>query len=200
MKRLFLSVALSGALLTMYSCNTKTSNESETETTDAMDMTEEDNMATGMEDEENVAVANLSPASGSNVTATATFTEENGAVTFELTAEHLTPGEHAVHLHENADCSAEDASSAGGHWNPANVEHGKRGNMPFHRGDVINLEVGEDSTGTVTLTVNNWTVGGPDSTNVVGHSVIIHADPDDFTSQPSGAAGSRVACGPIEMQ
>lgn len=199
MKRLFLSVVLSGALLTFYSCDTKKStNETGTGMTDTTQAADE--TATPVETP-TMAQATLSPASGSNVTGTATFTEENGSITFEITAENLTPGEHAVHLHEKGDCSAEDASSAGGHWNPAGEDHGKRGTESFHRGDfVANMEVGEDGTGTLSMTVEDWTIGGPDSTNIVGKGVIIHAGADDFTSQPSGAAGGRVACGAIEMQ
>lgn len=152
------------------------------------------------ENEERSAKATMEAASGSEVTGEATFTDEgNGKVRFELTAENLTPGEHAVHLHENGDCSAEDASSAGGHWNPTMKPHGKRGDgTSYHKGDIGNMSVGQDGKGTMTLSVDGWSIGGADSTNVVGKSVIIHAKPDDFTSQPSGDAGARVSCGVIK--
>lgn len=152
------------------------------------------------QDEERSAQATMEARSGSNVTGEATFTDEgNGKVRFELTAENLTPGEHAVHLHENGDCSAEDGSSAGGHWNPTMKPHGKRGDgTSYHKGDIGNMNVGNDGKGTMKMTVDGWSIGGPDSTNIVGKSVIIHEKADDFTSQPSGNAGSRVSCGVIK--
>lgn len=145
------------------------------------------------------ARAEMSPASGSNVTGEATFTDlGDGDVTFKLTVENATAGSHAVHLHEKGDCSAPDASSAGGHWNPAGVEHGKRPvDQQYHAGDIDNLEVGEDGKGELTMTITGWSIGGPDSTNILNKAVIIHAQADDFESQPSGAAGKRVACGVI---
>ena len=146
------------------------------------------------------AKATMEAASGSQVTGEANFTQEgDGKVRFELTAENLSPGDHAVHLHEKGDCSAEDASSAGGHWNPTMKPHGKRGDgTSFHKGDIANMTVGNDGKGTLTLTIDGWSIGGPDSTNVVGKSVIIHEKADDFTSQPSGNAGSRLSCGVIK--
>jgi Cu-Zn family superoxide dismutase len=69
---------------------------------------------------------------------------------------------------------------------------------PFHIGDIGNLVVGADGTGSIERTTKLWTVGGEASSkNVVGHAIIIHAGPDDFSSQPSGAAGPRVGCGEI---
>jgi len=156
---------------------------------------------TGAEEQQDeiTAKAVMEPASGSQVTGEATFTEENGTIVFELNAENLTPGEHAVHLHEKGDCSAEDASSAGGHWNPTMKPHGKRGDgTSFHKGDIANISVGDDGKGTLKLSIDDWSIGGADSTNVIGKSVIIHADPDDFTSQPAGNAGARVSCGVIK--
>lgn len=152
------------------------------------------------QNDERTAQATMEAKSGSNVTGEAKFTDEgNGKVRFELTVNNLTPGEHAVHLHENGDCSAEDASSAGGHWNPTMKPHGKRGDgTSYHKGDVGNMTVGNDGKGTMNLSVDGWSIGGPDSTNVVGKSVIIHEKADDFTSQPSGNAGGRVSCGVIK--
>jgi Cu-Zn family superoxide dismutase len=174
--------------LMLSGCNTGTKQADET----TQDQEEQKNAT---------AKAAMEPASGSNVKGEATFTEENGKVQFELRVENLSPGEHAVHLHEKGDCSAEDASSAGGHWNPTMKPHGKRGDgTSYHKGDIGNMKVGDDGKGTYTLSVEGWTIGGADSTNVVGKSVIIHDKPDDFTSQPSGNAGSRVSCGVIEAE
>src|SRR5512147_449485 len=78
------------------------------------------------------AVAVLEPRSGSKVTGTATFTEHEGKVMMKVVVSGLTPGDHAIHLHEVGDCSAPDAMSAGGHWNPTSEKHGKWGHAPFH--------------------------------------------------------------------
>lgn len=145
------------------------------------------------------AKATLEATSGSKVTGEVNFAKENGNVRLELNADNLTPGEHAVHLHEKGDCSAEDASSAGGHWNPAMKPHGKRGGGgSYHKGDIGNMTVGNDGKGTLSLSIEGWSIGGADSTNIIGKSVIIHEKADDFTSQPAGNAGARISCGVIK--
>jgi len=146
------------------------------------------------------AEAILSPASGSNVNGKVTFTQIGDSVQIVLDATGLTPGKHAFHLHEKGDCSAPDATSAGGHWNPTNMPHGKRGQGQFHKGDIDNIVAMADSTSHFEMKVSGWTIGGSDTTNILGKGVILHAGADDFTSQPSGAAGARVACGVIEKK
>src|SRR5690554_2320948 len=145
------------------------------------------------------AIAEISGASGSEVTGTATFTQnENGDVTMAIRVENLSPGEHAIHLHENGDCSAPDATSAGSHWNPTDDPHGKRGDNGFHAGDIDNLVAGEDGVATLEMEFDDWSIGGSEESNILNKAVIIHADPDDFESQPAGAAGGRIACGVIQ--
>jgi superoxide dismutase, Cu-Zn family len=146
----------------------------------------------------NMAKAEIQSASGSNVTGEATFEETNSGVKMTLTLSGATPGTHAVHLHQSGDCSAPDATSAGGHWNPLNKQHGNRAaGGEFHAGDIGNLEVGEDGTGTLEITAPDWSIGGDMTTDIIGKAVIVHAGADDFVSQPSGNAGARVACGAI---
>lgn len=144
------------------------------------------------------ATAKLESRSGSNAKGTAFFTEKDGGVTLVLEVTGLTPGEHAFHLHEKGDCSAPDGTSAGGHWNPTQENHGKWGTHPFHRGDVANLVA--DATGKATLTFSTplWSIGGDPSRDVVGKSLIVHAKADDFKTQPTGDAGGRVACGVVK--
>lgn len=157
-----------------------------------LDMTDRDTT-------EQIATATISGASGSNVTGTATFTQrDEGEVHLMLRVENVPAGEHAVHLHEKGDCSAADATSAGAHWNPTNEEHGRRGEGSFHSGDIENMTVGDDGIGTVDMNVEGWSIGGGDGSDILNKAIIIHADPDDFTSQPSGAAGARIACGVIQ--
>jgi Cu-Zn family superoxide dismutase len=180
------------SFLVLSACNTGNKQGDEGQTEDAAQEEQQADEAT--------AKATMEAASGSNVTGEANFSDEgNGKVRFDLKVENLTPGEHAVHIHEKGDCSAEDASSAGGHWNPTMKPHGKRGDgSSFHKGDIGNMTVGNDGKGTLDLTIDGWSIGGADSTNVVGKSVIIHEKADDFTSQPSGNAGGRQSCGVIK--
>lgn len=135
--------------------------------------------------------------SGSATKGKAHFVVEDGKVTMEIEMEGLTPGEHAIHLHDKGDCSAPDAMSAGGHWNPTGEDHGKWGHDPYHHGDIGNLVAGEDGKAELRFTTSIWTIGGGGKSDIVGRSVIVHAQPDDFKTQPTGNAGGRVACGVI---
>lgn len=142
----------------------------------------------------------LKAKSGSELTGIAIFIQDSFGVSLQLNIENTPPGEHAVHLHEVGDCSADDASSAGGHWNPTIEDHGKWGEAPHHLGDIGNISVGEDGIGNLTLTTDRWTIGGGGETDIYGKALIVHADPDDFTSQPTGAAGGRIGCAVIELK
>jgi len=143
------------------------------------------------------ATAMLESRSGSSVTGKVTFTQKDGKVVMKVVAKGLTPGTHAIHLHDKGDCAAADAASAGGHWNPTSEDHGKWGHAPFHHGDIGNLVA--DAKGKAEMTVESelWTLGDGKPSDVVGHAVIVHAKEDDFTTQPTGNAGGRVACGVI---
>lgn len=135
------------------------------------------------------------------MSAAATFTTmEDNKVNFRLDVENFPPGDLAVHIHENGDCGAADYSSAGGHWNPSGENHGKRGVPPFHNGDIANITVGDDGRGTLNMVVEGWSIGGDEQeSNILNRAIIVHSGPDDFTSQPSGNAGSRIACGVIQL-
>lgn len=145
------------------------------------------------------AVADLQPTEGSSVSGTVTFEENNGQVHVSATVTGLEPGKHGFHIHENGDCSAPDATSAGGHFNPEGVDHGAPDADVHHVGDLGNLEA--DAEGNAEYH-SNWDFldlgDGPNS--IVGKAVIVHAGEDDLTSQPTGAAGARLACGVIERQ
>lgn len=139
--------------------------------------------------------------SGSNLSGNAVFTEENGQVTMTAIIDGLSEGMHAIHLHESADCSADDGSTAGGHWNPTAEKHGEWGDAAgYHRGDIGNFKVDANGNGTITKTTDQWCIGCDDQNkNIVGKAVVVHDGVDDFTSQPAGDAGSRVGCGSIRM-
>ena len=140
----------------------------------------------------------FSSKSESTVSGTANFVGKNGTVTMVANLSGLTPGEHAIHIHEKADCSAADGSSAGGHWNPTFKKHGKWGSAEHHKGDIGNFIADANGNATVKFSTNEWCIGCEDETkNIVGKGLIVHKGTDDFTSQPAGNAGARVACSAI---
>ena len=140
----------------------------------------------------------LESKSDSKVLGTANFTEKNGIVTFTANMSGLSPGIHAIHLHEKSDCSAADGSSAGGHWNPTFKKHGKWGDTEFHKGDIGNFIADANGNGKINFSTSEWCIGCEDETkNIVGKSIIVHKGSDDFLSQPAGNAGARQACSAI---
>ena len=133
--------------------------------------------------------------SGTDVQGTADFTQTGKNVQMDLMVYKLTPGKHAVHIHEKGDCSATDASSAGGHWNPSGHDHGKWESDKFHMGDIGNITADAEGKSRFVFDTDKWCLGCKDeSKNILGKSLIIHAKVDDFHTQPTGNAGGRVAC------
>lgn len=106
-------------------------------------------------------------------------------------------GPHGFHVHETGSCEPPGFESAGGHFNPAGAPHACPPTTPRHAGDLGNVEIGEDGTGHLELTTDQLTLEGEDS--VVGKAVLVHGHVDDCSSQPSGDAGPRLACGVVEM-
>jgi len=138
----------------------------------------------------------MEPKSDSNVSGDVAFTEENGTVVMKAHLTGLTEGEHAIHIHEKADCSSADGTSTGGHWNPTFQPHGKWGAQEgYHKGDIGNFVADAEGNATVDFATKEWCIGCDDETkDIMGKAVIVHQGVDDFTSQPSGAAGARVSC------
>ncbi|KZE37789.1 superoxide dismutase [Bhargavaea cecembensis] len=126
---------------------------------------------------------------------------DEGSVHVELAVENLPAGTHAFHVHEKGSCEAPDFESAGGHYNPGGTEHGKDSENGPHAGDFDNIEVGEDGTAKVEFDTDQISLQ-EDADNTLfteeGTSLVIHAGADDYTSQPSGDAGERIACGVIQ--
>lgn len=147
------------------------------------------------------AVATIQPteASGSSVTGEAVFTQIGDRIMLTVNIQDASPGLHGVHIHATGDCSAPDGTSAGGHWNPTGEDHGRWGVDPFHLGDLGNMPVGSDGTGYIERTTDLWEIDTGSNIDVIGKAIIVHAGEDDFTSQPSGAAGARIGCGEIEL-
>jgi Cu-Zn family superoxide dismutase len=143
------------------------------------------------------AIADLAPASGSQVSGTATFMRiASGGVHMEAKVSGLTPGEHGIHVHEVGDCSAPDATSAKGHFNPTGKFHGAPGGE-HHAGDMPNLMADADGKASYSADLPDLAIGSGDG-NILGRGVIIHAAADDYKSQPAGNSGKRVACGVIK--
>ena len=137
--------------------------------------------------------------SESTATGKAVFSEKDGIVSFNATLTGLTPGSHAIHIHEKSDCSAPDGTSAGGHWNPTAQPHGKWGSPEgYHKGDIGNFIADDSGNGFISMQTDEWCIGcGDPNKDILGKSIIVHQGTDDFTTQPTGAAGARVSCGGI---
>jgi Cu-Zn family superoxide dismutase len=143
------------------------------------------------------ATATLAPTAGNTATGTVTFTQKADKVAVTAKVSGLTPGGHGFHIHEKGDCGAPDGMSAGGHFNPGGKPHGDPSAADHHAGDLPMLHA--DATGNATLEaeIGFITVGGG-PTDIVGRSVIVHKDADDYKTQPTGNSGARVACGIIK--
>jgi Cu-Zn family superoxide dismutase len=204
MKKIFIGVLTLSLMIGVTSCKDKEANDQEDvyESTemnseegydeDSMDMDE-------LEMETESVVIAMGSKSGSNVSGTITLTQNGTMVNMVADFNGFTPGTHAIHIHQNGDCSSDDGKSAGGHWNPTEEMHGKWGNDMHHSGDIGNLEADEDGNASLTFETDKWCLNCDDENkNVIGKSFIVHASADDFESQPSGAAGAREACGVIE--
>lgn len=178
---------LSLILITSYNC--KEAKKEASEAMDEMEVIKEEVMVEAI-------AFKMEPKSDSNVAGEVSFTEENGKVVMKATFSGLTPGEHAIHIHDKADCSSADGTSTGGHWNPTAEPHGKWGvEAGYHRGDIGNFTADAEGNATLEFTTDLWCIGCDDDTkNIVGKAVIVHQGVDDFTSQPSGAAGARISC------
>ncbi len=144
------------------------------------------------------AKAVLAPTEGNEVQGEVTFEQTDGEVVVRARVTGLKPGKHGFHIHEVGDCSAPDASSAGAHFNPHGTDHGAPGMPPHHIGDLGNLEANEAGIAEYEATLEFLSLKDGDPNLIVGRSVIVHADPDDLVSQPTGGAGARLACGVIE--
>ncbi|WP_412070548.1 superoxide dismutase family protein [Rubrivirga sp. IMCC43871] len=147
------------------------------------------------------AEATVSEVAGSGVSGTVRFTALDSAVEVRYDLEGLAPGEHGFHVHQTGDCGADStgtpAGAAGGHFNPLTSPHGAPSAVRTdrHAGDLGNIEAGPEGRAVGTRIDSLLAFSGP--TSMVGKAVIVHAGRDDLESQPSGAAGDRVACGVI---
>ena len=145
------------------------------------------------------AVAELNPASGSNTRGLVHFYETSKGVRVVAKVSGLTPGQHGFHIHDKGDCSAPDATSAGGHFNPTSSKHGGPTDVERHAGDFGNLEANYAGNAKADFVTDRLQFDGPNS--IVGKGVIVHDQPDDLKTQnPPGNAGKRIACGNIQVR
>jgi len=146
------------------------------------------------------ATAQLQPTKGNKTFGEATFEQADDKVHAVIYVQGLKPGqEHGLHIHEVGDCSSGDGMSAKGHFNPYGKPHGQPGSFDRHAGDLPALKAGKDGRAKVDAMLDVITVA-PGPTSIVGRAVIVHADPDDYRTQPTGNAGSRLACGVIRLE
>lgn len=150
--------------------------------------------ARGAEPKKDRAVAVVVPTQGNQAAGVVNFTKTEEGLRLHATFEGLSPGRHGFHIHESGDCSAADASSAGAHFNPSGESHGRPGSGS-HAGDLGNVVADDQGRATLDVIIPDLALEGENA--VVGRSIIVHAQPDDLRTQPTGGSGARLACGVI---
>ena len=143
------------------------------------------------------AIAVLSSTQNSSVHGVATFVRSGSVAVVNLNMAGFKPNTvHGLHIHDSGDCTARDGSSAGGHFNPGGTAHGAANGTVHHAGDLPSLRADAHGVASIDVIVPGVTLGeGP--TSIKGRSLVVHGKADDYTTQPSGNSGPRVACGVI---
>jgi Cu-Zn family superoxide dismutase len=188
MKKIIFSLCI---ILAFFTCKSKTDNSI---------IDKVDSKISGFDDNPSkYLVIDLNPKSNSRVIGKVRFVQVGENVIMTAKVSGLDEGEHAIHIHEKSDCSSDDGKSTGGHWNPTAQPHGKWGSKKgYHKGDIGNFIVENKKNTTIKFTTDQWCIGCGDKTkDILGKGLIIHKGVDDFVSQPSGAAGSRISCAGI---
>jgi Cu-Zn family superoxide dismutase len=148
------------------------------------------------------AEAVMKPTQGNMTSGTVSFVQKGDQLLVDARIEGLKPGLHGFHIHEKGDCSAPDATSAGGHFNPSGKHHGDPSKGEHHGGDFGNLTADAKGVAVLQLVIPtsqiNLNKDVPNS--ILGKGLIVHADPDDYVTQPTGNSGKRLACGVISLK
>ena len=145
----------------------------------------------------NKAVAVLTPTQGNTANGVITFTKVEGGVRVVVNLSNVPPGDHGFHIHEFGDCSAVDGTSAGGHFNPTKMVHAGPSAEKRHVGDLGNVTA--NAEGKVALDYVDKHLAFSGANSIIGRGLILHAQADDLKTQPTGAAGGRIACGVVGM-
>ncbi len=133
--------------------------------------------------------------SGSSLTGTATFVDTGSGVSVVIDVAGISPGKHGTHIHEKPDCSADNADSAGGHYNPHSKDHAMEPGAG-HIGDMGNIEIGADGKGRLEVTLAGANLKAGDPNSIRDRAIIVHEKEDDG-GQPTGNAGGRIGCGEL---
>lgn len=184
--------------LAVVSCGNNQSSASDdvSDTTTTRNQTESSSTDTAA----NTATAVLSGTEAdTTVTGAARFKEDNGKVklTLNITIPKKANQSVAVHIHEHGSCG-DMGKDAHGHWNPTKQNHGKWRSAAFHLGDIGNVDLNNEGKGTLEMETDRWSISGSDTTkNILNKAIIVHGGVDDYKTQPTGNAGSRIGCGVI---
>ena len=143
------------------------------------------------------ATVRLQSTTGSTATGSVSFVQSGDKVMVSGLVSGLKPNaEHGFHVHEKGDCSSGDGMSAGGHFNPGGQPHGNHSGMAHHAGDLPSVKA--DAGGVAKFSFESKTISvGSGASDIVGRALIVHRDPDDYTTQPTGNSGPRLACAVI---
>ncbi|MGK2863490.1 MAG: superoxide dismutase family protein [Chitinophagaceae bacterium] len=191
-----------------WSCNDE-NKTSETTTTDSLEVSKTDTIHNNMNMAPDTASQPMADRAEAVLSGTYPDTAVSGTVKFEnasdgkvkmmldITVVAKAGKSVAVHIHEHGDCS-DMGNMAHGHWNPTNAEHGKWGSGSFHSGDIGNVKLDSKGKGTIKLETDLWTLGGKHDKNILNKAIIVHGGVDDFKTQPTGDAGTRIGCGVIK--
>lgn len=194
MRRTILSLAGISSLSLLAACGQADT----TETTEPMAETE--TMAPEGAEAGNVVRAMLTNSEGQPA-GEAIIAGTEGGLQLNLTLQNLPAGAHGVHVHQTGDCSADDFSSAGGHWNPTGASHGLEAEGGHHLGDLPNVTVAEDGTATLEYMIEDATISGENALmDDDGAAFVVHEGADDGMTDPAGDSGSRIACGVFEVR
>ena len=142
------------------------------------------------------AVAYIKPVAGQTVQGKITFMKVKDGVKLVADLDGLTPGLHGFHVHEHGDCGGKGAENTGSHFNPTNQKHGGPDSEERHVGDLGNIEADAEGRAHLERVDSLLQLEGPHS--IIGRSIVVHADKDDYTTQPSGNSGDKIGCGVIE--
>jgi Cu-Zn family superoxide dismutase len=144
------------------------------------------------------ASAQLAPTQGQTASGTLSLEPEGDSVRVRGPLQGLKPdSEFGFHIHENGDCSAPDAASAGGHFNPTNTQHGNPQGETHHAGDMLNAKSDAQGSAQVDALASGVSLTTGQPNDVHGKAIVLHEKADDYASQPAGNSGARIACGVI---